>query len=144
MHTADPTHDASRKLAVIARELRSHFDQSVVRLGMTRSQWAALAAVARYPGATQRTVALMLDISEVSSGRLIDRLCSSGLVERRSRDDDRRAHAVFLTDAGQAITTKLTSIARASEQVAFTGFETEDLARLHVLLDRIADNIGTS
>lgn len=139
---ADPTRDASRKLAIIAGELRSHFDQSVVRLGVTHSQWAALKAIARYPGATQRTVAMMLNVSEVSAGRLIDRLRSDGLVERRLRDDDRRAHAVFLTDAGHSIAAKLASIARANEQVAFSGFETEDMARLHVLLDMIAVNIG--
>ncbi|WP_336968645.1 MarR family winged helix-turn-helix transcriptional regulator [Sphingobium aromaticiconvertens] len=138
----DLMRNASMKLAIIARQLRSHFDQSVVRLGVTRSQWTVIAAVARYPGATQRMVADMLEITEVSAGRLIDRLCADGLVERRPRDDDRRAHAVFLTDAGQSITSKLSAIARANEEVAFAGFEIEDMARLNVLLDMISDNIS--
>jgi MarR family transcriptional regulator for hemolysin len=134
--------NASMKLAIIARQLRSHFDQSVVRLGVTRSQWTAIAAIARYPGATQRMIADMLEITEVSAGRLIDRLCADGLAERRPRDDDRRAHAVFLTDAGQGITSKLAAIARANEEIAFAGFERDDMARLNTLLDMISENIS--
>ncbi|MBV2150824.1 MarR family winged helix-turn-helix transcriptional regulator [Sphingobium sp. AS12] len=134
--------NASLKLVVIARQLRAHFDQSVVRLGVTRSQWTVIAAVARHPGATQRTIANMLEIAEASAGRLIDRLCADGLLERRAKDDDRRAHAVFLTETGQAITTQLAGIARANEEVAFAGFDHDDLHRLNALLDTISENIG--
>ncbi|OAN59454.1 MULTISPECIES: MarR family winged helix-turn-helix transcriptional regulator [unclassified Sphingobium] len=141
----DPTalmRNASLKLTVIARQLRAHFDQSVVRLGVTRSQWTVIAAVARYPGSTQRTIATMLEIAEASAGRLIDRLCADGLLERRPKDDDRRAHAVYLTDAGQAITSKLAAIARANEEVAFAGFDGDDLRRFNALLDTISENIS--
>ncbi|AOF94787.1 hypothetical protein IL54_3317 [Sphingobium sp. ba1] len=141
----DPTalkRNASLKLTVIARQLRAHFDQSVVRLGVTRSQWTVIAVVARHPGATQRTIANMLEIAEASAGRLIDRLCADGLLERRAKDDDRRAHAVFLTEAGQTITTQLAGIARANEDVAFARFDVDDLNRLNMLLDMISENIA--
>ncbi|MGK2909281.1 MAG: MarR family winged helix-turn-helix transcriptional regulator [Sphingobium sp.] len=143
--TTDPANlkrEASRKLALIGRQLRAHFDQSVVRLGVTRSQWTAIAAVVRYPGATQRTIANLLDITEVSAGRLIDRLCADGLAERRQKDDDKRAHAIFLTESGHNITSQLSDIARENEDVAFAGFRSHDLERLNMLLDTISDNIS--
>ncbi|RJF91205.1 MarR family winged helix-turn-helix transcriptional regulator [Sphingomonas cavernae] len=143
----DPTdlrRNASMKLSIIARQLRTHFDQSVARLGVTRSQWTVIAVTARHPGVTQRTIAKALEISEASAGRLIDRLCADGLLERRAKDDDRRAHAVFLTEAGQAITSRLGEIARANEDVAFKGFNEDDLARLNALLDAISENVGRS
>ncbi len=133
--------NATMKLTIIARQLRAHFDQSVVRLGVTRSQWTVIAAVARYPGATQRTIANLLEIAEASAGRLIDRLCADGLLERRTKDDDRRAHAVFLTEKGQAITMQLSDIARQNEEVAFGGFQVEDLKRFNALLDALSENI---
>lgn len=145
--TENPTasmRNASLKLTVIARQLRAHFDQSVVRLGVTRSQWTVVAVVARHPGATQRSIADMLEIAEASAGRLIDRLCADGLLERRPKDDDRRAHAVFLTERGQTITAQLAGIARENEQVAFAGFDHGDLDRLNALLDMISGNIGKS
>ena len=133
--------NATMKLTIIARQLRAHFDQSVVRLGVTRSQWTVIAAVARYPGTTQRHIANLLEMAEASAGRLIDRLCADGLLERRQKDDDRRAHAVFLTERGQAITMQLSGIAQENEEVAFAGFSTEDLKRLNSLLDTISENI---
>lgn len=140
--STDLMRNASLKLSVIARQLRAHFDQSVVRLGVTRSQWTVIAVVARHPGATQRTIANLLEVAEASAGRMIDRLCADGLVERRQRDDDRRAHAVYLTETGQKITLKLAGIARANEEVAFAGFEFDDLTRFNTLLDMISENIG--
>ena len=134
--------NASLKLTVIARQLRAHFDQSVVRLGVTRSQWTVIAAVARHPGATQREIANMLEIAEASAGRLIDRLCADGLLERRAKDDDRRAHAVFLTETGKTITTQLAGIARENEEVAFARFNVDDLTRFNALLDMISENIA--
>ena len=138
----DLRRNVSLKLSIIARQLRSHFDQSVVRLGVTRSQWTAIAVLARHPGVTQRTIANLLEVTEVSAGRLIDRLCADGLAERRPKDDDRRAHAVFLTEAGEGITSKLGEIARANEDVAFAGVDMDDLERLNALLDTISENIS--
>lgn len=139
---ADQMRNASLKLTIIARQLRAHFDQSVVRLGVTRSQWTVIAAVARYPGATQRTIANLLEIAEASAGRQIDRMCADGLLERRPKDDDRRAHAVFLSEAGQKITSTLAGIARANEEIAFAGFNPDDLERFNAMLDMISENIG--
>ena len=69
------------------------FDREVAGLHVTRSQWTMIAVVARSPGATQRTIAEALEMSEASAGRLIDRLCADGLLERHERYDDRRARA---------------------------------------------------
>lgn len=141
----DPTNlrrNASMKLSIIARQLRAHFDQTVVRLGVTRSQWTVIAVAARHPGVTQRTIANALEMSEASAGRLIDRLCADGLVERRPKDDDRRAYAIFLTEAGEAITSRLAAIARANEEIAFAGFDEDDLKRLNELLDALSENIS--
>src|ERR1044072_7587964 len=92
--------DLSFKLIVIARQLRNRFDQRVAKLGFTRSQWTLIAVVKRHPGSTQRTIAEELRISEAAAGRLIDRLCSDGLLERLPREDDRRAYSVCLTPLG--------------------------------------------
>lgn len=81
-------------------------------------------------------------MSEASAGRLIDRLCADGLLERRERDDDRRARAVYLTDAAQPLLEKLAEIAREGEEEMFKGFSPEDLDRLEELLNRIYENVS--
>ncbi|MEW9854334.1 MarR family winged helix-turn-helix transcriptional regulator [Novosphingobium sp. M1R2S20] len=130
------------RFTVLARLLRNNFDREVISLNVTRSQWAMIAVVSRAPGATQRTIAEALEMSEASAGRLIDRLCAEGLLERRDRADDRRARAVYLTPAAEPLLEKLASIARESEQRMFKGFSDDELSALGDYLDRIYDNVS--
>ena len=143
---AEATQDLKRKiglrLTVLARLLRSRFDRQVSSLSVTRSQWAMIVVVARNPGATQRMISESLEMSEASAGRLIDRLCSDGLLERQERYDDRRARAVYLTKAAEPLMAKLAEIARESEKSLFRGFSPDELAALESYLERIAKNIG--
>ncbi|MCB2076624.1 MAG: MarR family transcriptional regulator [Novosphingobium sp.] len=129
------------RFTVLARMLRNQFDRRVASLGVTRSQWSMIAVVARKPGATQRVIAEALEMSEASAGRLIDKLCAEGFLERRERDDDRRARAVFLTDAATPMLEKLAEIGKQSEEVMFKGFTDEDLDNLLAYLDKIYENI---
>ncbi len=130
------------RITVIARRLRQKFDRQVVNLNVTRSQWATIAVVASNPGATQRTIAEALEMTEASAGRLIDRLCADGLLERRDRLDDRRARAVYMTPAAEPLLAKLAAIATAGEMRMFKGFSDEELAKLSGYLDRIYRNVN--
>ena len=111
-------------------------------LNVTRSQWSMIAVVARYPGATQRMIAEALEMSEASAGRLIDRLCVDGLLERRDRDDDRRARAVYLTAAAEPLLAKLADIAKDAEERMFSGFSEQELEQLQNFLGRLYANIA--
>jgi len=130
------------RITVIARRLRQKFDRQVVNLNVTRSQWATIAVVASNPGATQRTIAEALEMTEASAGRLIDRLCADGLLERRDRLDDRRARAVYMMPAAEPLLAKLAAIATAGEMRMFKGFSEEELAQLSGFLDRIYSNVN--
>jgi MarR family transcriptional regulator, transcriptional regulator for hemolysin len=130
------------KLTVIARQLGKRFDQAVERDGLTRAKWSAVVAIARNPGATQRSIAAMLEITEVTAGQLIDRLCADGYLERREHPTDRRAYCLHLTPAAQPLLERLGEIAKSHEEDAFAGFSEEDLERLDTLLGMIAANIA--
>jgi len=134
--------DIGIRLSVLARLLRNSFDRQVANLNVTRSQWAMIVVVARSPGATQRVIAEALEMSEASAGRLIDRLCADGLLERQERYDDRRARAVYLTKAAEPLLAKLADIAREGELRIFRDFSQDELEALKGYLDRIYHNVG--
>lgn len=134
--------DIALKLAIVSRKMRRHFDKAVSELGVTRSQWSVIAVVAGLPGTTQRVIAEKLEISEPSAGRLVDRLLADGMVERRAKEDDRRAHAIFLTDKGNELTQGLARIAEASEKTAFSGMGEAELWQMLGLLERIDANLA--
>ena len=137
-----PRRQVGLRMTVISRLQRNNFDRKVAGLNVTRSQWAMIAIVARYPGSTQRTIAEYLEMSEASAGRLIDRLCADGLLERRDRRDDRRARAVYLTEAAGPLLEKLGAIAVESEARMFSGFSDEEIQQLLGFMDRIYENVS--
>lgn len=134
--------DLTRKLTVVARHLRNRFDQSVTKLGVTRSQWTLIAVVANRPGLTQRTIAEILEISEAAAGRLIDRLCAEDLLERKARSDDRRAYSVYVTDAAAPYLETLGGIARRNEEETFSGLSEGQLEQLDAILSLVYNNVA--
>lgn len=144
MNSAREARDERRhiglRLNVLARLLRNIFDRKVSEFSITRSQWQMIVVVARKPGVTQRTIAEALEISEASAGRLIDRLCAEGLLERRERDDDRRARAVHITEKAEPLLAKLAEIAEVNEERLFKGFSKQELNNLQEYLDRMHHN----
>lgn len=127
---------------MLARLLRNKFDRQVASLNVTRSKWAMIVVVSRHPGSTQRHIAEVLEMSEASAGRLVDRLCAEGLLERRSRDDDRRARAIYLTPEAEPLLDQLATIAKASEERLFKDFSEAELDKLMEFMDRLYDNVS--
>lgn len=131
----------SMHFTIVGRMMRKMFDRQVAALGITRSQWTMILAVTHNPGATQRTIAEQLGMSEASAGRLIDRLCSENLLERRAREDDRRAHAVYLAPASRPLLDDLSTAGNLLEARLFRDFDQADLDELERLLDRMRANL---
>src|SRR6478752_4878752 len=81
----------------VDRLLRTYADQKARQFGMTRAQWGVLFRLERNEGLKQSELAELLDIQPITLTRLIDRLCDSGLIERRADAEDRRAKRLYLT-----------------------------------------------
>ena len=83
------------------RMLRLYADKLAVRHGITRAQWAVLAKLERTEGLKQSELADMMEIQPISLTRLIDRLCSNDLIERREDPKDRRVNRLYLRPAAR-------------------------------------------
>ncbi|MFO1148821.1 MAG: MarR family transcriptional regulator [Alsobacter sp.] len=94
-------------LSDVARLLRTATDQKAAEFGMTRAQWAVLARLERIQGLSQNDLAAMLDLQPITLGRLVDKLCQDGLVERRPDPDDRRVNRLFLLEAAYPVLERL-------------------------------------
>jgi DNA-binding MarR family transcriptional regulator len=62
---------------------------------------AALALLDHEPGLSIRTLSAGVGLSHAGTVRLVDRLVSEGLIERRGHADDGRAVSLYLTPTGQ-------------------------------------------
>lgn len=130
------------RITILSRLLRQDFDRRIDEQGVTRSQWGLLVVVARHPGATQREIAKALQMSEASAGRLIDRLCADGMLDRRESENDRRARVVFLTDRSRPMLEQLGQYARENEERVFRDFSADELEILRNALDKLYVNVA--
>jgi DNA-binding MarR family transcriptional regulator len=72
---------------------------------------------------------------------VVDELESKGLIERRSDPEDRRTHALHLTEAGAATLAAIHEIAREHEAALCAGLAPEEKEQLRRLLSRIAGEL---
>ena len=140
--TNSPRRQVCIQISVLARTLRAYFDRRIAGLNVTRSQWDMIAAVSRSPGATQRSIADRMEMSEASAGRLIDRLCADGLLERHERADDRRARAVYLAEPALPLVRNAGAMIAAYEKTLFEGFTDAEIEQLLGYIQRI--NVNTT
>ena len=128
----------------VARLLRRNFNRRVQPLGLTQTQWRAIATLSRDPGMTHVALAEMLEIQPITLTRLIDRMEAAGWVERRSHPADRRAMQLYLTAKSEPILEEM--YARAAETIgdALMGVTAAAEKQLVASLHRVKQNLATA
>ncbi len=98
------------QLVETSRLLRTYVEQRARQLGTTRAQWGVMSRLRRQEGLNQASLAEQMDLQPISLARLLDRLQSQNLIERREDPADRRAYRLFLTPEGRALVDELDSV----------------------------------
>jgi MarR family transcriptional regulator, transcriptional regulator for hemolysin len=142
---AMPTVSSRREFAFIindvARLLRTYADHRAAQFGMTRAQWAVLVRLDRSEGLNQSELADTLDLQPITLTRLLDKLCDSGLIERRPDPDDRRAKRLFLTPAARPLLKQLAGLGEETMNSATEGLSQDDIERMLSELVTVKDNL---
>lgn len=97
-------------IATVARQYRVMFDREMQPLGLTRSQWWALAHVYYYDGISQAELAELLEIDKAAVARLIARMEAKRWIERRRNAQDARAQQIFLTPGVRHLMADITAL----------------------------------
>ncbi len=87
----------------VARLLRYEVDRRASAHGMTRAQWIILVWLTRRPGLSQKELSEILEVEPITVARLIDRLESRGMVERRPDPKDRRIWRLHLLPPSEPV-----------------------------------------
>lgn len=125
----------------VARMLRTYADQKASQFGITRAQWVVLVRLDRFEGLKQSELAEMLDLQPITLTRLLDRLCESGLIERRADPNDRRAKRLYLTAAARPLIERLGELGEELMTTALAGVDREIVERMVVQLATVKENL---
>lgn len=123
------------------RMLRLYADKLAVRHGITRAQWAVLAKLERTEGLKQSELAEMMEMQPITLTRLIDRLCTNDLIERREDPKDRRANRLYLRPAARPMLTQLAKLRAEITQTALNHLKAAEADALVGQLEFIKDNV---
>lgn len=117
----DPERSFGFLLHDIARLMRKKFDQRARSLNLSRAQWQLLVHLSRHEGINQSGLAEILEIENITVGRLVDRMEEAGWVERRPDPSDRRARLLYTTEKVAPVMERMRELAEATRNEALAG-----------------------
>jgi DNA-binding MarR family transcriptional regulator len=94
----------------LMRLIRAESDRRARIHGMTRAQWGLMIRLAHHPGISQKELADLLEVEPISVARMVDRLESNGMLERRADAKDRRIWRLHLLPPAEPILNKITTM----------------------------------
>lgn len=128
----------------VARLMRKRFEQHARGLGLTRSQWQALAYLSRNEGISQTGLADLLDVEPITLSRIVDRLVDTGFVNRISHATDRRVWCLRLTGAARPKLKQVRELGEKTLCETLAGVSEADRDQLIKTLSAMRSNLSAT
>lgn len=125
-------------LSQIGHHVADRFTDRLRHLNLDPAHFAVLGHLAAADGRSQQELADLLRVHRNAMVGLVDELEERALVTRRPHPDDRRAHAVHLTDHAHEALAAIQSEADALESEILAPLDATERTLLLPLLQRIA------
>lgn len=124
-----------------ARLLRRRFEARTAQHGLSTPQWKLLRHIIRSGPCTQSALAEILDVEPISVSRLVDRMESTGWVQREAHPDDRRARLIAPTAKAIAVAPEARAIAETVYAEALVGLSDDQREQFHTALLAVIENL---
>jgi len=125
------------RLRRIQNHLSSEFSTETGRYGLRPGEFSALAIISANPGLSQVMLSREVGLDKSATVMVVDDLEKHGFAERRRSPVDRRRHALYTTEKGEAVLSAMFDKLATVERDVLTALEPDDLHLLNALLDRI-------
>lgn len=113
------------------------FIGSMAAVGLRPASFSALCVIKANPGSTQTAVSEALGLQRTNLVAIIDALEERGLARREPAPNDRRSHALFLTDAGEKLLADAMEVQAEHEARVLTRLRPREREQLLHLLQRM-------
>lgn len=140
--TGKPRSGAAFLLAQIGAHAARLFAERIAALGLTPAHAGIFRILSVSPGMTQKELAAALGTLPNRIVGLIDELQDKGLIERQIQAQDRRRHALQITEAGRKMNEALGVLARSHQAALLEALSEDERSQLASLLQRVADQQG--
>lgn len=111
-----------------------------VSVEISSVQYAALSAIARQPGISQRELGSELGLDRSTIADVVERMTRRGLLSREQSPRDRRRKVLTVTALGQNTLDELTPAVDRVDVLITGGLSTAERDQLRALLRRVLDH----
>lgn len=124
-------------LSRAAQQMRDRFEAALAPLGLRAKHYGLLLLLQNSGPAPQVDLGRQLWVDRTTMVALVDDLEKQGFVARDRHPDDRRAHAVTITETGRRVLEKAVVVADAMEQTWLAPLSPAEREQLRDLLRRL-------
>jgi len=125
----------------ISRRYVLRFEQRARAIYLTLPQCKALVRLENNEGISQATLAELADVEPMMMVRILDRMETDGLLERRPDPADRRARRLYLTKKAKALLDKIWRLAELTRAEMFSSISRQDRDAFMNVLERMYRNV---
>ena len=134
--------NTSFALAKVCKAHRTHVGELLAEHGLHVGQEMVLVELWQGDGLRCGDLADRLGVEPPTITKMLRRLESCGLVERRADQEDARSLRVYLTGRGRALEEPVLRCWERAEQTLLSGMNTRDRQTFRRLLNRVKDNLN--
>ena len=129
-------------LAQVGAHAAMRFQQKLAPISLSAPHVGMLRALHDVAGMSQQQLASLLGIHPSRLVAMVDELEGRKLVVRRASPDDRRSHALQVTEDGKKILVEVMRLASKHQDELCAALDAKEREQLTALLERIADQQG--
>lgn len=133
------TNSIGRKINFAMSAINSLTTELLKEYDLSPTQWVALSVLWMHDGVSLKTLTEYMRTAKSATSRLIGRMESQGLIERRTVLENRRVIQIFLTDAGKKLE-YLSDINQQVNSMVLAGLSKVECNEISKSLERIELN----
>jgi MarR family transcriptional regulator for hemolysin len=126
----------------LSRRYVLRFEQRADAISLTLTQCKALAQLEQNEGTSQARLAELTDVEPMTMVRILDRMETDQLIERRPDPEDRRARRLYLTDKGRPLVGEVWRLAELTRNEMFSGINKEERLLFMRVLEQMHVNVS--
>jgi len=124
----------------LSRRYVLRFEQRARVIALTLPQCKVLVKLENNEGVSQARLAELADVEPMTMVRILDRMESDGMLERRADPEDRRARRLYLTGKAKLLLDEVWRVAESTRTELFAGLSAKECDAFMDVLERVHRN----
>jgi DNA-binding MarR family transcriptional regulator len=129
-------------LMEVSRRFMLRFEAHAASISLNLLQCKALVCLEKSEGMSQVRLAGLVGVDAMTVVRIVDRMESEGLLQRRPDPADRRSRCLYLTPRAKPLLHEIRHLVDLSRAEVFAGIRGDDLRVFIDVLERMEDNLS--